>query len=128
MGAADGVRRFDAKRTFQWRNEGGEKVEYQCLGLAQPGSEICIDQGGYDYRLRSVTTGGLGDAVDAIQRLFQRVDEGDTDLAIVHTFELRQQTVRQGFGGDASAVRDDENGTFDIRMIWRGYWHKVVLL
>jgi len=70
-----------------------------------------INQCGDNHRPDAVTFTCFSNAVAALFRLFQGVDEGDSFLLIGNVLELREQAMTDGFGGNAGAIGNEENST-----------------
>ncbi|SPD64771.1 protein of unknown function [Cupriavidus taiwanensis] len=107
--AADGVGGLQAKFLFERLDKGLEHVQDHRLGAAQCLVRFLVDQRGEDDRRHALVVERLVDLADGDMCLFRGIDEGHAHLAEAH-FELGQDGMAEGLGGDAGAIRDDKHG------------------
>ena len=113
---ADRVRRVFGQLLFQWGEEAGEDVDHETIGGREDFANVLIDDGVEDYRTNSVFFGGVIDLLYHCPRFIGAVYIRPRELAEGHIFELGQQTLAEGFGGDAGAIGDKESRSFHLRL------------
>jgi len=105
------VVRLDAQLHLQRVHKGAEHVQQHALAaLLQHFEHFHVHQGGKDHALAPLQFGRVVDLAHRLVGLVRRVDERQAH-APGHHFELRQDGVAKGFGGNACAVRHEKNGT-----------------
>ena len=104
-----------AELLFQGGEERGKDVDHEAFGLCENFTDLLVDDGVENDRARSVFLGSIIDLLYHGARFFNAIDIRARELGERDGFELRQQTLTQGFGGDTGAIGDEESGSFHLR-------------
>ena len=104
------------QRLLQWCQEAGEDVDHETIGRGEDLADVLIDDSVENYRAETVFFGGVIDLLYHCPRFFHAVYIRARELAEGHIFELCQQTLAQGFGGNAGAIGDKESRSFHLRL------------
>ena len=108
--AADAVVRLQAELFFQRMHKHAEHIEQHAVAAGlQHRQHFHIHQCGEDNGAGTIDFGGMVDLAYYLVRLVYGVDEGQADVVQLG-FELRQDGVTKGFGGNAGAVGDKKYG------------------
>ncbi|MGF6131676.1 hypothetical protein ABIA54_000537 [Pseudomonas sp. EB276 TE3739] len=116
VGLADGVGRVLGELLFERREEGRENVDHETIRRCENLTDVLIDDGVEDDRPEAVGFSGFVDLLYHGPRFFHAVDVGPREFAEGNVFELRQQALTQGFGGNAGAIGDEESRSFHLHL------------
>ncbi|OQA31586.1 MAG: hypothetical protein BWY57_02309 [Betaproteobacteria bacterium ADurb.Bin341] len=122
MRTANRVAGLDAEFRFQRCQEALEKGHAEGVGRLHDGGNLRVDQCCEHEGTQAIGPAAFVDAGDDGVRLVGTVDERGAVLAEFDILELGQQAVAQGFGSQAGAVGDKEDGAFGfghVQFRWR---------
>ena len=101
---------------LQRRQEAGKNVDHEAIGGGEDFANILIDDSVEDYRANTVFFGGVVDLLYHCPRFFHAIYIRACEFAEGHVFELRQQTLAEGFGCNAGAIGYKESRSFHLRL------------
>lgn len=101
---------------FQGREEGREDVDHETIGGREDLTDVLIDDGVENDRAHTVFFGGQIDLLYHGPRFIHVIDIRPGEFGEGDAFELREQALTQGFGGNAGAVGDKESRSFHLSL------------
>ena len=102
---------------LQRLDKGMDQVHMHAAGAPHHRGQVGLDQRRENDGALAVGDAGFVDAAHGVVGLFQRVDEGQPDLAEAQ-FELRQHRMPECLGRDAGAVGNEKDRAFGSRQVW----------
>lgn len=131
MRTSDRMTGAHAKLFLERSHKGREQVQKQAAGLAHPHIDAGIHQGTEHNGTQAIVGMHPVDTGGSVGSFLECVHERDADKPKFDALKLRKNRVGECFGGDARAVRNDEDsasggGTGLIGSGLRGCAHDAV--